>query len=194
MDRRNRQDHFSQRAKRQGYAARSIFKLEEIDRRWRLIQPGAVVLDLGCAPGSWLQYAGRLVGPNGRVIGYDLASVSISLPPHVESRVGDVFEIPSDDLPGKVDVLLSDLAPATMGHHATDALRSAALVERALDIADLHLKNGGACVLKVLEGGTVPQIVDRMRAAFHKVERLRPQATRKRSTELFLIGLRKRVV
>ncbi len=191
---RRRQDHFARQAKRQGAAARSIFKLEEIDKRWRLIRNGAVVLDLGCAPGSWLQHAGRAVGPSGRVIGDDLQEVSISLPSHVEARVGDAFEIPSDDLPGKVDVLLSDMAPATMGNHTTDALRSAALVERALDIADLHLKNGGACVLKILEGGEVPQIVDRMRAAFEKVERLRPEATRKRSTELFLIGLRKKPV
>lgn len=191
---RRRQDHFARRAKRQGAAARSIFKLEEIDKRWRLIRNGAVVLDLGCAPGSWLQHAGRAVGPGGRVIGYDLKEVLISLPSHVETRVGDAFEIPGEDLPGKVDVLLSDMAPATMGDHTTDALRSAALVERALDIADLHLKTGGACVLKILEGGEVPQIVDRMRATFEKVERLRPEATRKRSTELFLIGLRKKLV
>jgi 23S rRNA (uridine2552-2'-O)-methyltransferase len=187
---RRQQDHFARRAKKEGKAARSIYKLEEIDHRWHLLRRGAVVLDLGCAPGSWLQYCGTRVGDTGRVVGYDLKPVEVPLPPQVEVHQGDAFAV---DLSGeRFDVVLSDMAPATMGHHGTDAARSAALAERALDLADRHLQPGGAVVVKVLEGGEVVQLVSRMRQSFGKVERLRPQATRKASTEIFLIGLGKK--
>ena len=93
---------------------------------------------------------------------------------------------------GLFDVVLSDMAPATMGDHGTDALRSAALAESALALAETHLAPGGAVVVKVLEGGDVPQIVNQMRTVYEKVTRTRPRATRKESTELFLIGLRKK--
>ncbi len=194
MSRRREQDHFGRRAKAEGKAARSIYKLQEIDQRWRLLAPGMRVLDLGCAPGSWLQHAAAKVGKGGRVIGYDLKAVEVSFPPQVEARVGDAFAIDPAEVAtwAPFDVVLSDMAPATMGDHTTDALRSAALVERALDVADLYLKPGGHVVAKVLEGGEVPQLIKRMRQAYEKVERLRPKATRKESTEIFLIGLKKR--
>jgi 23S rRNA (uridine2552-2'-O)-methyltransferase len=187
---RRHQDHFGRRAKAEGRPARSVYKLEEIDQRWHLLRKGVTVLDLGCAPGSWLQYAAERVGPAGRVTGYDLKPLSISLPAHAEVAVGDVFAV---ELRAEAyDVVLSDMAPATMGHHKTDATRSAVLAERALDLADGHLKTGGHVVVKVLEGGEVVELVKRMRSSYTKVERLRPQATRKESTELFLIGLSKK--
>ncbi len=186
------QDHYGRRAKAEGKAARSIYKLEEIDGRWRILRPGQNVLDLGCAPGSWLQYTAEKVGPRGRVLGYDLAPVRVSLPPYVETRVGDAFAIPRQELPEVVDVVLSDMAPSTMGDHRTDAIRSAGLAERALDVADQVLKAGGSVVVKLLEGGDVVQLVARMRKAYDKVERLRPKATRKESSEIFLIGLHKK--
>ena len=188
---RRRGDHFSRRAKAQGKAARSVFKLEEIDQRWRIFKAGMVILDLGCAPGSWMQYAAERVGAGGRVLGYDLKAVTIALPPHAEARVGDVFEM---DLEGEgpYDVVLSDMAPATMGDHATDAARSAGLAEMALALAEQHLKVSGHVVVKLLEGRDLPNIVRGMRATYHKVQRFRPKATRKDSTEIFLIGLGKR--
>jgi len=189
MRRRREQDHYGRRAKAEGLAARSVYKLEEIDARWHLLRPGFRVLDLGCSPGSWLQYASERVGPTGRVIGYDLKAVTISIPGNVEARVGDAFAIAPADVPGPFDAVLSDMAPATMGHHGTDALRSAALAERALQMADAHLRRGGCFVVKVLEGGEVPALVKLMRALFERIERLRPLATRKESTEAFLIGL-----
>ncbi|MBI5510813.1 MAG: RlmE family RNA methyltransferase [Deltaproteobacteria bacterium] len=185
------QDHFGRRAKKEGKAARSIYKLEEMDARWRLLGAGDVVLDLGCAPGSWMQYAATKVGPKGRVLGYDLKPISVSLPAHAEARVGDAFAIPDALLPEKVDVVLSDMAPNTIGDHGTDAARSAALAERALDIAERILAPGGNFVVKVLEGRDLPEIVRQMRKRFAKVEQLRPEATRKRSTEIFLVGLSK---
>lgn len=192
MGRKREQDHFGRRAKAEGHAARSVYKLEEIDERWRLLTPGARVLDLGCSPGSWLAYAARKVGQGGKVVGYDLKPVTISVPANADARVGDAFAIAVEDVPGPFDVVLSDMAPSTMGDHKTDALRSAALVERALDVADVHLKKGGHVVVKVLEGGEVPNLVQRMRGVYGKVELLRPKATRRESTEIFLIGLHKR--
>jgi 23S rRNA (uridine2552-2'-O)-methyltransferase len=189
MRRRREQDHYGRRAKAEGKAARSVYKLEEIDDRWRLLRPAARVLDLGCAPGSWLEYAAAKVGAKGYVIGYDLKPVSISVPSNAEARLGDAFAIDPRDVPGPFDMVLSDMAPSTMGDHATDAIRSAALAERALDMAEVHLRQGGNFVVKVLEGGDVPLIVARMRTLFDKVERLRPKATRRESTESFIIGL-----
>jgi len=192
MGRHRDQDHYGRRAKAEGKPARSVYKLEEIDARWRLLRPGNRVLDLGCAPGSWLQYAADKVGEKGRVVGYDLKPVGVSVPSWAEARVGDAFTIAPADVPGPFDVVLSDMAPSTMGDHKTDAIRSVALAERAVDIADVHLKAGGHVVVKVLEGGDVPALVQRLRGAYERVERLRPQATRKESTELFIIGLAKK--
>jgi 23S rRNA (uridine2552-2'-O)-methyltransferase len=188
-----RQEYFSRRARREGRLARSIYKLEEIDRRWRILRRGDVVLDLGCAPGSWLAYAGERVGPEGEVIGYDLEPVDASFPSHVHVRTRDAFTISDSELPECIDVVLSDMAPKTTGHRVTDASRSAALAERALAVAEAKLRTGGHVVVKVLEGGDVPAMVKAMRATYRKVEQLRPRATRKHSTEIFLIGLAKKV-
>jgi 23S rRNA (uridine2552-2'-O)-methyltransferase len=189
---RREQDHFGRRAKKEGRAARSIYKLEEIDVRWRIFKRGDTVLDLGCAPGSWMQYTAAKVGPEGRVIGYDLTAVNVALPAHAETRVGNAFDIPQSELPAEIDVVLSDMAPSTMGDHKTDAARSAGLAEHALHLAARQLKVGGHVVVKVLEGGDVPAMVRGMRATYSKVEQLRPEATRKHSTEIFLIGLMKK--
>lgn len=187
---RNRPDHFTRRAKREGSPARSIYKLEEIDKRWQLIRQGAHVLDLGAAPGSWLQYAARRVGPKGLVEGYDLKPIALSLPEHVQTYVGDAFGV--EPKQKRYDVVLSDMAPSTIGNRQTDAIRSANLAERALDLADQILEPGGHVVVKVLEGHDVIALVARMRQSYVKVERLRPQATRRESTEIFLIGLQKK--
>lgn len=181
-------DHYARKAKKEGAPARSVYKLEEMDRRWQLLRPGQAVLELGCAPGSWTQYVARRVGPGGRVLAYDLQRLQIALPAHVEVHQGDAFAVRAEEV-GHFDVVLSDMAPATMGHHQTDAWRSAALAERALQLACGVLRPGGVVVVKVLEGGEVPDLVRAMRQTYKKVERLRPQATRRESTEIFLVGL-----
>ena len=185
------QDHFARRAKREGNAARSYYKLEEIDKKSNIIRPGTRVLDLGCSPGSWMQYTARRVGEKGQVLGYDLKPVETTLPAHAEARVGDIYEISLEELGGLFHVIVSDMAPSTTGNRATDHLRSAALVERALDIADSFLKTGGSVVAKLLEGGEIEALVKRMRQSYKKVERHRPKATRKESTEVFLVGIGK---
>ncbi len=184
-------DHYTLKAKREGRPARSVYKLREIDEKHRIIRTGASVLDLGCSPGSWMQYAAERVGPAGRVLGFDLKPVEISLPAHAEAHVGDAFEI-RDEMLRTFDVVLSDMAPATSGDKKTDALRSSVLVERTLDVADAHLREGGAVIVKVFEGGEVPGLVRRMQGSFVKVLRVRPDATRKHSREIFLVGLGKR--
>ena len=185
---RRQTDHFTKEARRIGAPARSVFKLEEIDRRWQLLRRGQAVLELGCAPGSWTQYVAAKVGERGRVLAYDLTALKIVLPPHVTVVQGDAFALDAASV-GRFDVVLSDMAPATMGHHKTDALRSAALAERALEVAEQVGRAGGHVVVKVLEGGEVVDLVARMRRTYTKVERLRPQATRRESTEIFLVGL-----
>ncbi|MEO1172848.1 MAG: RlmE family RNA methyltransferase [Myxococcota bacterium] len=191
MTRGKQSDHYTRRAKKEGRPARSVYKLQEIDEKHKILRKGAHVLDLGCAPGSWIQYAAERVGPSGRALGFDLKPVEVSLPAHAEAHVGDAFELRAE-LEHAFDVILSDMAPATSGDRKTDALRSAGLVERALDVAEAQLKPGGAVVLKVFEGGEVPQLVRRMQSTFEKVIRARPDATRKHSVEIFLVGLRKR--
>ncbi len=186
---RQSQDYYFRRAKQEGRAARSVYKLEEIDQRWRILRAGCRVLDLGAAPGSWLQYTAEKVGPKGRVVAIDLKPIGLGLPSWVQVHQDDAFTF---ELHETFDVILSDMAPATMGDHKTDALRSCGLAERALDLADRHLRPGGHVVIKVLEGGDIVQLGQTMRQSFDKLERLRPQATRKQSTEMFLIGLRKR--
>jgi 23S rRNA (uridine2552-2'-O)-methyltransferase len=116
------------------------------------------------------------------------------MPQHAEARVGDVFELTVEELGGMFQVLISDMAPSTTGNRVTDHLRSAGLVERALDLALRCLEPGGSVVAKLLEGAEIEPIVRRMREEYEKVQRFRPKATRQESTEVFLVGLRKRAV
>jgi 23S rRNA (uridine2552-2'-O)-methyltransferase len=220
-------DYYFQKAKREGFVARSAYKLDEIDRKQRLIRPGLRVLDLGSAPGSWLQYVARRVGDRGSVVGIDLEPVTAALPANVRVIQGDVFEIgvevlasephptASDGPPplpvhgeGKdanagtareesagFDLILSDMAPNTTGIPSADALRSADLALRALELAQLALpdgtsllKPGGALLVKVFEGARVPEIRATFRECFDEVSIEKPKASRSESVEVFLLG------
>ncbi|MEO7096528.1 MAG: RlmE family RNA methyltransferase, partial [Polyangiales bacterium] len=134
-------DVFAQKAKKEGYPARSVYKLEEIDRRVHLLRPGQHVLDLGCAPGSWLMYVAQKIAPGGRARGVDLTPLQIALPRHAESIVGDAFT-PTAEVEAFIrelapyQVLLSDMAPSTTGDRFRDQMRSADLVDRTLDLAE----------------------------------------------------------
>ncbi len=187
---RRQQDHYARRAKREGFAARSVYKLDEIDRRVRLLRPGMAVLDLGCAPGSWVQYEAKVVGPRGRVVGVDLQEVTLSLPPHVTLIQGDAFEVEASGLlsDGPFDVVTSDMAPATMGDRFTDHVRSMALCERAFEVACEVLRPGGSFVCKAFEGGELQALVQHMRPSFEGFRRIKPKGTRSESVELFLVG------
>lgn len=196
----DRHDHFYRKAKQEGFAARSIYKLDEMDAEFKLIRPGDTVIDLGCAPGSWLQYVERKVGANGRAYGIDLLAVKVAFLPRVRVLQGDAFAVTLSDLVDvaegtelpRVDVVLSDMAPNTTGIRSVDAARSMALCERALEVAERLLRPGGHFVVKVLEGGEMKSFTEQAKAIFETVKIKRPKSTRDGSTETFVIGLRRK--
>lgn len=141
-----------------------------------------------------MQYAAVRVGSQGRVLGYDLKEVHASLPAWAEARVGDVNTLTDELGERRFDIVLSDMAPATMGDHKTDAARSAHLALAALAVADHVLKTGGHVVVKLLEGEDVAFVANQLRQGYARLARLRPKATRSASTEIFLAGLERRFV
>jgi 23S rRNA (uridine2552-2'-O)-methyltransferase len=183
------QDHYSRRAKKDRYPARSVYKLEEIQQKHHLIQKGYKILDLGCSPGSWLLYAAKLTGDRGRVIGIDLKPVKIQAAPNIEIINGDVFALDAGVLGTDFNVVMSDMAPATTGHKAVDAARSAGLCEAALAIAQRVLLPGGSFVCKIFQGPDFNQFVNSVRAGFDKQKIFKPRSSRKASKEIFIIGL-----
>ncbi len=183
------QDHYSRRAKKDRYPARSVYKLEEIQQKHSLIKKGDKVLDLGCSPGSWLLYAAKLTGDKGRVIGIDLKPVKIQVAPNIEVITGDVFEIKAESLGNDFNVVLSDMAPATTGHKAVDSARSTGLCEAALAIAERVLLPGGSFVCKIFQGPDFNQFLDSVRTGFKSQKIFKPRSSRKASKEIYIIGL-----
>ena len=188
-------DHYFHKAKRNGYVARSAYKLEEIDKKHRIIRKGNLVLDLGCCPGSWLQYASRKVGEEGQVLGVDLQMVKHSLPSHVNVLQADIFELTSKDLEisgGMVDVILSDMAPKTTGIRATDAQRSCALNQQVLRLAEELLRPQGMLLVKAFQGASLDELRSAFRNSFAKVKLCKPKSSRAESVEIFLLGMDKK--
>ncbi len=184
----------SKKAREQGYAARSVFKLEEIDRRTQLLRRGDKVLDLGAAPGSWSQYALQRIGESGLLVAVDLSEIGVSLPGAMVIR-GNAFELETDMLPDGVptfDVIVSDMAPKTTGVPFADHVRSVELCDHALSLADRWLRIGGHFVCKVFTGEDEPALRKRVQERFKKLRTIKPQGTRSSSRETFLIGLGKR--
>ena len=186
-------DHYFKQAKQDGYPARSVYKLREMDARFQLLRPGLRVLDLGAAPGSWSLYAAERVGPSGRVLAMDLQEVNTAFPPQVLFLQGDVFE-PSAfqaemQAHGPFHLTLSDMAPATTGIRFADQARSVALAEQALALARQGLLKGGGFVVKVFMGPEVKPFMDSMRPLFDKVRNFKPKSSRSESMETFCLGL-----
>jgi 23S rRNA (uridine2552-2'-O)-methyltransferase len=189
-DPRVRHDPFFQKARAAGFAARSIYKLDEIDRRLRLIRPGDRVLDLGCCPGSWLQYATGVVGAHGAVVGIDRNPLPRAIA-GTRVLVGDIFTATDEELLGPLrafDVVLSDMAPDTIGVRSADQARSAALFSEALARAMRLLAPGGAFVGKLFQGPDLEDIRKRMREKFSEVRIVKPESSRAQSFEIFLAG------
>ena len=188
-------DHYFHKAKRNGYVARSAYKLEEIDKKHRIIRKGNLVLDLGCCPGSWLQYASRKVGEEGEVLGVDLKPVNHSLPAHVKVLQADIFELTAKDLGmsgGMIDVILSDMAPKTTGIRATDAQRSYALNQKVLQLAEELLRPQGMLLVKAFQGAPLDGLRRTFRDTFSKVKLCKPKSSRAESVEIFLLGMDKK--
>jgi len=188
-------DHYTRQAQKDNFAARSVYKLQEIQKKYHILVRGARVLDLGCAPGSWLQFAARTVGPDGRVVGIDLTPVNIRLPENVSVITGDVADL-EGHLAGlgqtRFDALLSDMAPATTGNRHVDEARSVGLCEAALDVAERMLLPGGNFVCKIFQGSDFKTFTDAVRCRFDRQTATRPQSTRKASREVFVIGIGKK--
>jgi len=192
MSKYNPKDRFWAQAKKEGLRARSAFKLEEIQRRFRLLRPGGRVLDLGAAPGGWCQIAAREVGPRGFVLGVDLEPIAALAPP-ARTWVADAFApelLERLRAEGKApyDAVLSDLAPKTSGVRSADEARSLELAGRALDLCLRVIKPSGAFVVKVFMGGEFESFLKTCRQAFGQVRVVRPEASVARgSKEVYLV-------
>jgi 23S rRNA (uridine2552-2'-O)-methyltransferase len=190
-DREHRHDRYFRQARRESFAARSVYKLEAIDLRHHLLTKGARILDLGCRPGSWLQCCARKVGPSGALVGVDRLPLDVVVP-GARIIVGDVFALGAGELLGDLthfDVVLSDMAPDTTGVRLVDQARSEALFERALDLADQLLAPGGHFVGKLFQGPDFRRLVARARRSFSQVRVEKPDSSRKQSIEQYVVGL-----
>ncbi len=184
-------DPFTARAHKEGFAARSVYKLEEIDRRCKLLRPGLHVLDLGAAPGSWTQWMATRIGPKGRIVAVDLTPLGVSVPATVQAVELDVLAAPLESFAalGPFDLVVSDMAPHTTGMREADAALSAELVDRAMTIADSALRPGGHFVAKIFQGSEFEAVRKRLRERYATVKVMKPEASRKESVEIFLVGL-----
>ncbi len=192
-------DPYVKRARAEGYRGRAAYKLIELDERFGFLRPGARVLDLGCAPGGWLQVAVRQVNalgtragkPRGRVLGIDLQEVAPV--PGAEVRRLDFMAEGADDmikawLGGRIDVVMSDMAAAASGHRQTDHLRIIALCEAAAELAFEVLEEGGTFLAKVLAGGAEGTLQKRLKQRFRKVANVKPPASRSDSAERYVVA------
>jgi 23S rRNA (uridine2552-2'-O)-methyltransferase len=192
-------DHYFKKAKQEGLRARSAFKVDEILKRYPFLKKGASVLDLGAAPGGFLQILADAVGPNGRVIGVDIVPIRPFSQPFVKTVVLDVL---ADDFDAKLlelydgpfDAVISDMAPKTSGIRTTDEARSLRLARKALEVATTRGRPGSAFVAKLFMGGEFEEFRDEVRAGFEEVKLVRPEATRGASMEVYVVGLRRKPV
>jgi 23S rRNA (uridine2552-2'-O)-methyltransferase len=189
-DRATRHDRFHKKAKQQGFLARAVYKLEELDQRFALLAPGARVLDLGCAPGSWLQYARTRVGDAGVLVGLDRAPLRAAVA-GARIVVGDVLTIEPAALRGELaafDVVLSDMAPDTSGVRQLDQARSETLFERAFELATALLAPGGHFVGKLFQGPDFKRLIEAVRARFATMKTAKPESSRQISIEQYVVG------
>lgn len=193
----NPKDHYYYKAKDENFAARSVFKLEEIDKKYKIFRPGQTVLDLGASPGSWSQFSSKKVGDKGRVLGVDLTAITIKLPNAVfiqadlrDLNLETTFQEHGFTPP--FDLVISDMAPKTTGIRMTDQARSMELCELALDVAVRFLKKDGHFVCKLFHSDDFTKLRTDIRKHFAKCEVVKPDSTRKISKEIFLVGLSKK--
>jgi 23S rRNA (uridine2552-2'-O)-methyltransferase len=185
-------DHYARQARAEKWLARSVYKLQEIDRKYGIIRKGCRLLDLGCYPGSWSQYGIKKVGPQGDVVGIDLTRPADLSLPNFTFIQADVFTLDIEWLGREVgprDLVMSDLGTRTTGVRLTDTSRSMRLARRALEIALAILEKKGHFVCKVFEGEDLKSFRSDTSLHFRKMRLFRPKATRKRSREVYLVGL-----
>ena len=189
-------DHYVHQAQKDGYRARAAYKLLEINEKDKLIKPGTVQTDLGSAPGSWSQVAAQLAGGSGRVFALDILPmdeiVGVSFIQGDFREEGVLAEFESLLGQRALDLVICDMAPNMSGNAVTDQARSFYLCELALDFAAAHLKSGGSFLVKVFQGAGYQEYMAAMREVFGVVQTRKPEASRNRSSEVYLLGKNKR--
>lgn len=184
-------DYFARQARAQGFLARSAFKLQEITKKFPVIKTGQNILDLGAAPGSWLQVSSEIVGPKGKVVGADLTPIKFSAP-NVKTFEMDILEeknIKKLIELGPFDIVLSDLAPKTSGIKTRDQALSLELDNQVINLAKQVLKPGGAVIIKIFQSPDTNRFVREIKKLFKTVHTYKPTASRDRSFETYIIGL-----
>lgn len=190
------QDYYYRKAKKDKYPARSVYKLEEIQRKHQLLRKGDSVLDLGCYPGSWSLYSSEVVGPKGIVVGVDLQEAD----KEPRSKGAAIHwlcqDITEPELISRVrkirpafKVIISDLAPKTTGNRWADHQKSMRLVEHTLSLAETLLHEQGNYLCKVFQGEDLPSFVSGLKERFSKVKVIKPESSRKESREIFVLGM-----
>jgi 23S rRNA (uridine2552-2'-O)-methyltransferase len=185
-------DTYARQARKEKWLARSVYKLQEIDKKYKLIRKGDRLLDLGCYPGSWSQYGIRKIGPKGELVGIDLNFPDCLSYPNFRFIHGDVLTIQIEWLVREIsprNLVMSDLAPQTTGARLTDVSRSMLLSKRAAEVAYALLKEKGHFVCKVFEGEDMVSFRSEISKYFRQIRAIRPKATRKGSKEIYLVGL-----
>lgn len=189
-------DYYFKKAKQDKYPARSVYKLEEAQKKHKILRPGDFVLDLGCQPGSWSMYAARIVGPGGSVIGVDLKEgnrVSLANAAEIEYHCADIMEPEFIEWLQKVKkcfrVVLSDIAPTTSGYKWVDQQQSIRLAVRVVEITEAVLERDGSLYFKVFEGEDFKELVDSVRKKFKVVRIVKPKSSRQESREVFVLGM-----
>lgn len=190
------QDFYFKKAKKEGYPARSVYKLEEAQQKYRLLKKGDKVLDLGCHPGSWSLYAAKVVGAQGLVVGIDLQKTSGGgkkdmAPIHwLHGDITDPAMLASvRELAPVFDVVISDMAPSTSGNKWADQQQALALARRSLAVATEMLKRGGNYYCKVFQGEDVDTFFKEVRALFVSARLVKPKSSRSESREMFVLGM-----
>ena len=187
-----KKEHFYKQAKREGYRARSAFKLLQIQKKYKILKSGDVVIDLGAAPGGWSQVAKEITGENGKVIGVDILSIQpldgvifIQADMTKEEDINRILNLIDKKT---ADVIISDMSPNISGTYSVDQARSVFLCEQALKTCDLLLKHGGNFVCKIFEGEDFPHFIKKVKNKFKTVKQFNPDASRKSSSEIYIIA------
>jgi 23S rRNA (uridine2552-2'-O)-methyltransferase len=188
-------ESYYRQAKKEGYRARSAYKIQQIHERFTIVRKGEAVADLGAAPGGWSQVLVELVGPEGLVVGVDLQRIkpitgATFMQGDFTQRATHekLSKILADKGRSALDAVVSDMAPDMSGNYETDQVRSVHLAEMALDFADKHLRPGGAFVCKVFEGADFPEFRAEVKRRFKRMHQYHPAASRKSSSEVYLVG------